>query len=148
MQRDEVLNSGAVLVMFLDEAGKIYASRHVKNKVVDTGLAHIAARLADQSAPSPMSHMAIGRSSTAQTSADTALLMEAARVPLQVKRNGAATTYTATFPAGMVSGAVAELGIFNAASSGVMLARVAFAPQVVASGAGISVSWTITQIQL
>lgn len=144
--RDEVLNGGAVLVEFLDAAGDLIAYRAVKNKVVDTGLAHIAARLSDSSPPAAMSHMAIGRDSTGQLASDTVLRSETARVALKVQRNGAASVYTANFPSGL-AGSVAELGIFNSASGGTMLARVAFAPQPVDAAASISVSWTITQYQ-
>lgn len=146
MRRDEVMNSGAVLVEFTDEAGDLVAYRHVKNKVVDAGLAHIAARVSDASPPAQMGYMAIGRSYTTQQAYDTALASECARVALRVSRSGAATTYTATFPP--MSGSVAELGIFNSASGGTMLARVAFAPQIVDTTPGISVTWTITQSQL
>ncbi len=59
-------------------------------------------------------------------------------------RRGPVTTYTATFPPGVGTGALVEAGIFNDPAVGTMLSRVVY--PVVNKGAAdtMSVTWTVT----
>jgi hypothetical protein len=92
-----------------------------------------------------MSHMAVGSSSTAASTADTTLGASLGRVALNSSSSsGAVVTYVATFPPGTGTGAVVEAGVFNDASAGTMLCRTVFA--VVNKGAddAMSITWAIT----
>lgn len=142
---DDQLNlKGEVLIEIFDKAGALKESRHVKNLVVTTGKAHIAARMAGTSS-GVMSHMAVGSGSTSAANGDTTLGTELGRVALSsIAASGAVVTHAATFPAGTGTGAVTEAGIFNASSAGTMQCRTTFA--VVNKGAddAMAVTWTVT----
>jgi hypothetical protein len=89
--------------------------------------------------------MAVGTGATAPVIGDVALAAEAARVALANTVVAAAiVTYTATFGAGVGTGALAEAGILNAAAAGTMLVRTTYA--VINKGALdiLNVTWTVT----
>jgi hypothetical protein len=143
MIRDGLKITGAVEVTLFDKDGNIKEQRSIKNLVVDAGKEFIAARMVGT--PAVMSHMAIGSDSTAANVADTALGTELGRVALASSASaGPVVTHTATFGAGVGTGAVVEAGIFNASSAGTMQCRSVF--PVVNKGAddGMSITWTIT----
>jgi hypothetical protein len=135
--------TGAVEVKLFDKDGNVKDSRTIKNLVVAAGKEFIAARMVNT--PAAMSHMAIGSDNTAANVADTALGTELGRVTLASSVSaGPVVTHTATFGAGVGTGAVVEAGIFNAGSGGTMQCRSVF--PVVNKGAddGMSITWTIT----
>ena len=113
------------------------------NLVVTAGKNWVADRMND--ANTVMTHMALGTSTTAAAAGQTALVAE-------LDRNGLTSTtvstntvaYACTWAAGDGTGAITEAGIFDAASSGDMLARTVFS--VVNKGASdsITITWTIT----
>ena len=143
MLNDNFKVTGDVNITLFNKDGTVKDSREIKNLVVATGKEFIAARMVGT--PTEMSHMAIGASSTAAASGDTALGAELGRVALTSDTStGAVVTYTATFPAGTGAGAVVEAGILNAGSGGTMLCRTVFS--VVNKGAddAMSITWTIT----
>jgi hypothetical protein len=88
----------------------------------------------------------LGTSSTAAAGGQTALVSQtASRVALSsttVTSN--AVQYITIFTAGVCTGAITEAGIFNASTSGTMLARTVFS--VVNKGASdaMTITWTIT----
>ena len=135
--------TGKVHITVTNEHGEIVEQR-ATNLVVTTGKNFTASRMVG-TASNIMSHMAVGAGTTAAAVGDTALGSELGRVALTA---GTATnnvvTYTATFGAGVGTGAVTEAGIFNASSAGTMLCRVVFA--VVNKGANdtIAITWTVT----
>lgn len=143
MIRDDLKISGAVEITLFDKDGAVKDQRSIKNLVVTTGKTFIAARMVGT--PAVMSHMAIGEDNTAAAVGDTALLDEAGRVALaSATSTGAVVTYTATFGAGVGTGAIVEAGTFNDGTTGTMLCRSVF--PVVNKGAddGMSITWTIT----
>ncbi len=143
MIRDGLKITGAVEIKLFDKDGNVKDQRNIKNLVVTTGKEFIAERMVGT--PAVMSHMAIGSDNTAADIADTALGSELGRVALASSTSsGAVVTNTATFGAGVGTGAVVEAGTFNAGSGGTMLCRSVF--PVVNKGAddGMSISWTIT----
>jgi hypothetical protein len=126
-----------------DKNGDVKDTRSIKNLVVTSGKTFIAARMVGT--PTAMSHMAIGSSSTAADVSDTALGTQLGRVALTASTStGAVVTYTATFGAGVGTGAVVEAGILNADTAGTLLCRSVF--PVVNKGAddGMSITWTVT----
>jgi len=109
--------------------------------IVDTGLQHIADQLAEQS-QAGMSHMAVGTGTTVESPADTALEAEAARAAFTAKtRSGHKVVYVADFAPGVGTGALTEVGLFNAAADGTLLSRITF--PVKNKGAGDSLQITI-----
>lgn len=135
---------GTPRIVLKDKDGNVKQDFSVPNLVVTAGKGFIASRMVG-TAQAVMSHMAVGTGATAAAAGDTALQSEAARVALSgSSASGAVATYTATFGAGVGTGAITEAGILNASSAGTMLCRTTF--PVVNKGADdtMSVTWTVT----
>lgn len=144
MKIEKLKFTGVVTIRrFNEKTGETLEERVIKNLVVSSGLAWIAARMVGT--PDVMSHMAVGSGTVAAADEDIALGDELTRVIL-ASANAAAgvVTYVAAYPAGVATGALTEAGIFNAAANGTMLARTVF--PVVNKGAedAISITWAIT----
>lgn len=143
MLNDQLIVTGDVVVEITGADGQIKDRREIKNLVVATGKTFIAGRMVGT--PTAMSHMAVGSSSTAAATGDTALGASLGRVALTSSTSaGAVVTYIASFPAGTGTGAVVEAGVFNDPTAGTMLCRTVFA--VVNKGAddAMSITWAIT----
>lgn len=143
MIQDGLKITGNLEIKLFDKDGKVKDQRAIKNLVVNTGKTFIAERMVGT--PTAMSHMAIGSDNTAAAVGDTALGAELGRVALASSTStGAVVTHTATFGAGVGTGAVVEAGIFNSNTDGTMQCRSVF--PVVNKGAddGMSITWTIT----
>ena len=97
--------------------------RKGNNLVVNDGYALIA-RLCGSSDTQP-SHMAVGSSQTAPTATQLTLIgTEIERVAMLASVSGRTLNFTATFGAGITGTAsIQEMGIFNNATGGNMLAR-------------------------
>ena len=119
------------------------------NLVVTAGKNWVAGRFKDGSIPAEMSHMALGTANTAAAAGNTALAAEitASRIALTTD-GGTVSTNTVQYDASWTSAtgafAIKEAGIFNAASSGTMLARTVFAIINKGTDDTVSISWTIT----
>jgi hypothetical protein len=144
MFTESVNIKGNLEVVLLDENGTQKDYRKVNNLVVAVGKDVIAARLLGNTL-AVMSHMAVGTSSTAAATSQTALGGEIGRVALDSSvRSTNTITYVATFPAGTGTGSLAEAGILNAASTGNMLCRTTFSTVTKAAGDTIVVTWNVT----
>lgn len=136
--------TGFITAKLYDFEGKLKQEYAFPNLVVTTGHQFIASRIAGVAA-NVMSHMAVGTTNTAPTIGNTALFAELTRVAFgSATPSGNQVTYVATFGPGVGTGAVVEAGLFNAGSSGTMLARSVFS--VINKGAGDSLTftWTVT----
>jgi len=134
---------GNLKVVVTDSNGVVKDKREINNLVVSSGLAFIASRMKDTT-DDAMSYMAIGTGTTAAAAGDTTLGTELDRNALtSTTVSSNVTTYVASWAAGDGTGAITEAGIFNAASSGTMLARAVF--DVVNKGANdsLTVTWSI-----
>lgn len=143
MLNDNLKVIGNVFVELTDKNGACKDKREIRNLVVNSGKEFIAAAIA--SAQDYMSHMAIGSDSTAPVVADTTLGTELGRSALtNTSVSANVVTFTASFPAGVGTGAITEAGIFNDSTAGDMLCRTVFA--VVNKGAddSISITWQVT----
>lgn len=121
----------------------------VPNMVVTSGKEAIADRLIDTST-AVMSHMAIGEDD------GTILPLAASNTNLgdiagsrvafsgSPSRTGAVVTYSATFGAGVSTGAITEAGIFNASSGGDMLCRTIFPVVNKEAGDSMTINWNVT----
>ena len=142
-QEENIKLTGNLTIVLNRENGTKDVYEH-KNLVVTTGKNFIASRMKDTTA-SAMSHMAIGSGNTAAAAGDTGLgtqLDIQSLTSTTVSTN--TVTYAATFAAGNGTGAVAEAGVFNAASSGTMLCRSVFSVVNKAAGDSMTVTWVIT----
>ncbi len=109
--------------------------------IVDTGLQHIADQMAEAS-QAAMSHLAVGTGTTAEAASDTALETELARVAFTSKsRSNQKVVYVADLAPGVATGALTEVGVFNAGANGDLLSRITF--PVKNKGAGDSLQITI-----
>jgi hypothetical protein len=143
---DSIKARGTVNAVLKDELGNVKLDINFENLVVTTGLAYITSRMKDATATA-MTHMAVGSSSTAAATGQTALQAElSGRAALTSTTVVTTTTtsdsiqYVATFGAGVGTGSVVEAGVFNAASAGTMLCRTVFG--VITKNAGDSLTFT------
>lgn len=143
---DELTMTGHVLVELFDAAGNLKETREVSNLVVTAGKQHIADALSSAPGQSAMSHMAVGTGSTAPAAGDTALGTEIDRNALTSRTDaGAVVTYVGDWAAGdATNAAIAEAGIFNAASAGTMLARATFTAINKGASDTLKITWTVT----
>lgn len=114
------------------------------NLVVDTGLNLVAERLLGLGVA--VSHIAIGTGATAPSSGQTALVAEVDRVAFSSSSVVAnVANFSGFYGAGVGTGTIAEAGIFNASTAGVMLNRALF-PVAIPKGAGdtLTVNWQLT----
>ena len=136
--------TGRLKISRLNESGDELEVREVKNLIVAVGKNLITSRLVGNTTAIP-SHMAVGTSNTAATTAQTALTTEIGRVALDSSTRSTNTiTYVATFPAGTGTGSLTEAAILNASSTGDMLCRTNF--NAVNKGAAdvIVITWNVT----
>ena len=144
MFTESVNVKGNLEVILLDETGKQKDYRKVNNLVVAVGKDVIASRLVGNLL-AVMSHMAVGSSSTAAATSQTALGTELGRVALDSTTRASNTiTYVATFPAGTGTGSITEAGILNAGATGNMLCRTVFGVVTKASGDTVVITWNVT----
>lgn len=144
MLNDNLSATGKLKIELFDGFGNPKFSETVNNLVVTTGLSFIASRMRDASATT-MSHMSVGAGTAAASLADTALGSELGRVALSSTSVTAnAVTYSATFGAGVGTGAVTEAGLFNAASAGTLLCRTVFSVINKTAGDTLVITWVVT----
>lgn len=164
--------SGLVHLTLYDAFGSVKKDIVVPNLVVQSGLNHIAKRMANvyaadtnDAVAKEMSHMALGASSDTGTAIILPLSLSntqlgsqlgnrvavtpdpanQAKAVVSVPANGPATaTYTALFAAGNATGAVVEAGIFNALTGGTMLCRTIFPVINKLETDSLAITWTIT----
>tara|TARA_Y100000034_G_scaffold125313_1_gene174669 strand:+ start:258 stop:686 length:429 start_codon:yes stop_codon:yes gene_type:complete len=140
MINDNIALTGALTIAINNEV-----VQETNNLVVTAGKKWVADRMKGTNAA--MSHMAIGTGTTEALAAQTALVTELDRNALTTSGGTVADnviTYECTWAAADGTGAITEAGIFDAASSGDMLARTKF--DVVNKGAddSMTITWTIT----
>ena len=136
---------GDVTLVLRDCEGKIKEKQEFHNLVVTTGCELIASQLSDGLIAKP-NYMAIGSGTVEPKKTDKALGSELHRNQFTVNgnRNGAQVTYKAVFGAGEGTGAVTEVGIFNAETDGAMLNRATFAVVNKAPTDSLEITWTVT----
>lgn len=106
-----------------------------KNIVTDVGLAAIIRLICEGLTETKFSYVAIGTGTTTETAADTALVSEIKRKPASITQltttiTGDTAKLEAEFSSadGLTGTAtIAETGVFNAATAGILLARKTFA---------------------
>ena len=145
MINDTLKLRGDVSIKLYDKDGKIKDQREITNLVVNSGLAFICSRMAGTS-PAVMTHMGVGSGTTSAAAGQTALVSQLGSREALDSTNASANTivFVCSLEAGDGTGAVSESGIFNAASSGTMLARVVFPVVNKQADDTMSITHTIT----
>lgn len=151
MIQETLKPTGELVIVLRDQNGNIKEERKVPNLVVTSGKNLIASRIAGTT-QAVMTHLAIGSSTTAANVAQTTLVTEFSgggysRAALTVAGGSVSNnqiTYTATFAAGVGTGAVTEAGIFNASTAGTMLARTTFLVVNKDALDTLTISWIVT----
>lgn len=139
---------GDVKIVKVNETGEVEKYNY-NNLVVSAGKSFITSRMSGNTI-NVMRNMAVGTSSTTAAAGDTALGTEIGREVLTIPGGTPTTntiTYSAVFPAGNATGALAEAGIFNAElsnSSNVMLCRTVFPTINKLSGDSVTITWTVS----
>lgn len=142
---DSLSMKGDLIIIKTNESGEVEKREH-KNLVVATGKTYIANRMSANTV-NIMSHMAVGTGNTAALTSDTTLETELARVALAVSGGTPSSntiTYSATFPAGTGTGALAEAGILNASSTGTMLCRTVFPVINKQAADTVTITWVVS----
>ncbi len=142
---------GRLAVRVIDKQGRTVARVVRDNEIVNAGRTLIGRLLVGDPAAAPISHLAVGTNATAPTPADTGLRAEVTsieRAPIRVQPlTGAIGLRISAEVSSATSQAIAEAGLFNAAShgAGVMYNRVTF-PSPVPIGAGLNLAfeWDVT----
>lgn len=146
MNNDDIKVNGQIHIVHT-RGGQVITDETHKNLITTVGKGWIAARQKDTGQPVQLSHLACGTGATAAAVGDTTLGSELARVALTTAGGTVAAnvvTYTATFPPGTGTGAITEIGLFNAASVGTMVSRAVFAVKNKEAGDTITFTWTHT----
>ena len=145
MIADSIKMTGSLNIELFDGDNILIAKRVVDNLIVTSGKTFMASRMKDATAAA-MTHMAVGTSATTAAVGDTQLLVQLSnRVALDstvVSSN--VITYTCTFLPTVCTGAIVEAGIFNAATSGTMLARTTFGTVTKNAADTLVITWTVT----
>lgn len=142
--KDNVIATGKLSITLRDEHGNVKEHRDMKNLVVNIGKEFIASRMASATM-SPITHMAVGTNIVTPLPSDVSLGTENARVVLDSSGVLSRTlTYFATFPAGTGTGMLTEAGLFNASSSGTMLARTTFDVFNKLATDSLTIEWDVT----
>jgi len=138
MINDNLTLTGALTISLND-----VVVQETNNLVVTAGKNWVADRMND--ANTVMTHMALGTGTNAAAAGDTTLQTEIDRNALTsttVSTNTVA--YGCTWAAGDGTGAITEAGLFDAASTGDMLARTVFSVGNKGASDSITITWTIT----
>lgn len=116
----------------------------VKNLVVDAGLTYIASRLNGDSSDA-VSHMGIGTGTTAAASDDTALESQVSNIVLSdSSRTDNVITFSATYAAGVGTGAITEAGLFVGSPATAMLCRTVFPVVNKQAADSLAIDWQVT----
>jgi hypothetical protein len=141
---DNSNTSGQVRIMHL-RGGKLLSDETHDNLIVTTGKNWQAARQKTTGQPNELGWMACGVSATAPATGDTVLGSELARVALGASGGAVSAnvvTYQAAFTPGVGTGALTEIGLFNAASAGTMVSRATFPVKNKEAGDTLTFTWT------
>jgi len=146
MERDDFKTNGQIRIVHTRDGVVISDETH-KNLITTVGKNWIAARQKDAGTPAQISHIACGTGVVAAALGDTTLGTEIARVALDTAGGTVSSnvvTYSGTFLPGTGTGALTEIGLFNAASVGTMVSRAVFAVKNKEAGDTITFTWTHT----
>ena len=117
-----------VIGELLDNKGNLKQKFIKHNLITNVGYDFLCNCFANATRPDPMEYIAVGTGTTAPALTDTTLVAEIERLKAGYSHTSADKflTLSATFGAGVATGALTEAGIFNAATGGIMFDRVTY----------------------
>ncbi|KYH37224.1 MAG: putative tail fiber protein [Candidatus Bathyarchaeota archaeon B24] len=111
----------------LRRGGRLVKSYEARNVVCNVLLSQLRNALIGSGSVSEYTHIAVGSGTTTPTRSDTALANEIARKVCDERLiSGTKVIYRVTFGSDEANGSINEVGVFDAASGGNMLARALF----------------------
>jgi hypothetical protein len=146
MINDIISVTGLVEILLYNNKGILKDHRTIKNMVVTSGKSLIASRLVSNYAGVP-GYMWVGTSSTAAAQGQTDLItpVSSGRTYLGgTALNANVITYSATFIAGVGTGALREAGVFNSNTGGIMLCRTVFDQVSKNADDILTINWNLT----
>lgn len=145
--QDTFTPRGEVDIILKDKTGVVKTKRRINNLVVQTGKNLIAAAFHGSTADT-VTHIGVGSNTpaTAASTSQTALVDEVSpRIAAgsTLNSNPATIVYTATFGAGVATGAIAEAGLFTSLTSGTLVARTTFSSIPKEADDVLEITWTL-----
>lgn len=141
--------SANVTIKLFDKEGNEKDRREIKNLVVDAGLDAAIQQILGLggSQPTEFNYIAVGTGTTSATAGDTALETE-----IGTRQQDTVPSFTSpgqgdlvvTFAAGNGTGSLTESGVFNAVTSGTMLARTTFTAISKGASDALQITWQFT----
>lgn len=143
---DDMTVRGSMHLELRGADGELKATRDVHNLVVTTGRDAIIERLDSSPATAQPSHMEVGTGTTAVAAGQTALVTALDRNALTSSTaSGGVLTMVGNWAAGdATNAAIAEAGVFNAASAGTMYSRATFTAINKGASDTLQITWTYT----
>jgi hypothetical protein len=150
--QDVIKMRGCLEIVLQDLQGKILDKRKVDNTIVTTGRKWVLRQLssADIVTSEAISHMAIGTTTTAPSTGDSALGGETTRNAIvsftttNLSSNPPSWRAECSFASNEGNTTLAEVGLFNAAAVGTMLGRATFATLNKTTSNTLSISYTVS----
>ena len=147
-KKDNLGLHGKFELVAAHQDGEVFATREILNVITTVGLASVAKLLVNDSPDAAFTYIAIGIG-TGSAASDTTLDSE---ITTNGGARAAADSATAAAAISTIalefnftgSFAVTEVGLLNAASTGILLATQDFAAINVATGDSLTATWTIT----
>ena len=142
---------GAIQMALRDPGGNLILERKFENLAVTVGRAWVLGQLetVNQATAQTISYLAIGSSTVAPTTADTALGVEVTRANILTFVTTGLTVSPpswqaiVSFATNVANTTLAEVGLFNSSAVGTMLAHATFTSFVKATSNTLSISYTI-----
>lgn len=141
---DLIIGEGFVVVELFGADGVLKDSRSIKNIITTAGRNMISDRLLASPTLGVPTHMGVGTSGTAAAVGDTTITGET-RVALTTKtRSTNVVTYVGDWAAGSATATLQEAGLWDQASTGILLGRVTFGSIAKGASDTLKVTWTWT----
>lgn len=150
-----VLKGSLEIVLRNAYTGEVVERRHVKNTVVTAGRAWVLKHIAGTAVfngneTRPLSHLAVGTSTTAPATGDTALGSETTRKAIDnfttsnLTANPPSYQIEASFATNEANTTLGEVGLLNSSAAGTLLAHATFGTINKATSNTLSLSYTIS----
>lgn len=141
---DLIKLKGRVKAELFDAAGNLKATEEADNIITTAGRNMIADRLLAAPTLGTPTHIGVGTSGTAPAVGDTTITGES-RVALTSKTRGTnVVTYVGDWAAGVATGTLQEAGLWDQASTGILLGRVTFTSIAKGASDTLKITWTWT----
>ena len=143
---------GALRMQLTDLKGVLLEERIINNLLVTAGRAWVLGQLetVNQATAQTISYLAIGSSTVAPTTADTALGNEVTRLNILTFVTGGLTNNPpswqaqVSFATNLANTTLAECGLFNSSTTGTLVGHATFTSFVKATSNVLNISYTIS----